>query len=607
MTVPHFQRRETLFLASILGILLLAGLVFSPSLNNAFTNWDDPEYLWENNLVQELSPDHIKRMFTSHLTGKYHPLTLLSFALEYKFFGWTPRIYHLNNLLLHLANILLVFIFLRLLFCEKMMILLPTALFAIHPLHVEAVCWATGRKDVLFTFFYLLSLIAYILYSQQGRCRLCTYLVSLTCFLLSLFAKATAVTLPFLLILLDYFFQRKWQKRTSLGKTPFLALALLFGAITWTVVEKTDAFPVTGLFPVSDRFFLSAYAVLLYIRKLILPDVVSSFYPLPVQVNGWFSPAVYLSPLLVAVIMIILWKGRRKNRQAVFASLFFFILILPVLHLAKINDSIIYDRFAYLSSIGIFLILAQICQRLIASESKMTPHVRIGRLLKVLLPIYILYLSFFSWNHCHIWQNSFTLWTNVIQKFPKSALAYYNRAHYFEEMHKDNLALMDAQTAVILAPHYADSYFKRGQIYAHRESHDLALSDYSKAIELNPREAISYIERGNIYFLRKQYDLAIKDLTRAIQLEPHNSMAYNNRGNIYLLLGQISLAMDDYLKGLDIAPDSESAHLNRAMGYFLLKDYTHALEDLNTVLKLNPHNETARLKKSEIEGFFVRP
>ncbi len=595
-----------MFPFSIVLILIVTALIFAPTLNNDFTNWDDPEYIMENQSIQQLSLENVTKLLTTPFNGKYHPLTLLSYAIEYKFFGPLPLICHLDNLLLHLMNTVLVFVFLQLLFTERNLVWIPTLLFAIHPLHVEPVAWVSSRKDVLFTFFDLIALISYVHHLREGQYRRRHYAVSLVCFLLALLSKASAVTLPFVLFLLDYHFKRRWHRRVLLEKIPFFALAIAIGSVTWKAVQTSQAFPVTDLFSPLDRIILSSHALLLYMQKLILPDTVSCFYPLPVKDHGWFPLLPILSVPIILIIVVAVIRNRFKNRETVFAFSFFLVMILPVLHLIEINDSIIYDRFAYLSSVGIFILMARLCHDLTPRDWIQAKQVNLRRILKVLSVVYIVYLSFLSWSHAYVWQNSFTLWTDVINKFPNSALAYHNRSHHFAWNNQMDLALADTHTAIALAPSYPDAHLNRARLYVNKKIYDLALKDFSKAIELDPDAAIGRIERGNVYLRLGKYRPAINDFQEAIRLDPMDSRAYNNRGNTYLLDGQTDSAMKDYDKALEIDPFYAEAHLNRAMGYSLLQDYKQAENDLDTVLKMDPTNEIARIKQTEIRGHLLK-
>lgn len=591
---------------SLFGILLLTFLAFSPALNNGFTNWDDPEYLLENPLIRSISPENVKQLFTTHLTGKYHPLTLLSYSLEYRFFQLTPRIYHLTNLLLHLTNVILMFYFLRLIVPDIYIVAVATLLFAIHPLQVEPVAWVSGRKDLLCTFFSLLCLLSYTHYLKKTSRALFLYLATFILFVLAMLSKAMAVTLPCVLVLLDYYFRRKLDIRNIAGKMPFFAVALGLGWRTWSAAREANGFPVTALFSFTNRFFLSAHAMAIYLCKLAFPQGISCFYPLPAKTAGFFAPIVYLAGAGALAFFILIWFLGRKDRLLRFALLFFVVGVAPVLHLAQVNDSIIYNRFVYLPSIGIFLIIAWLCRRLADSGAFLSlaslGGIKIRRLMTFLVPAYILYLSFFSWNACYVWQDSFTLWTDVIKQFRTSGLAYLNRASHLLEDNKPKLAILDAYAAVKFSPHYAQSFFMRGQVFAALGEDAMALADFDKAIALDPSYAAAYFDRGNIHFKRNKHDSAFNDFTNVIQWDARAEKAFNNRGNAHLLSGRASAAIEDYTKALAIDPRYTDAYSNRAMAHIVSGDSRRALRDLDEALRLDPAGVTARVAKTHLEA-----
>ena len=207
-------------------ILAIPAISFFPSLKNDFLNWDDPQYVTENKMITELSWRNIETIFDSIYMGHYHPLTLLSYALEYRFFKLNPFAYHLTNLILHLINGLLVFWLIWMLKGGVLTSLVVSLLFGIHPLHVESVAWISERKDLLCSFFFLGSLVVYLTYLKTRRRRF--YFLSLFLFLLSLLSKSMAVTLPLVLVLCDYLLDRKFDRKCLIEKIPFLGNGLYF-------------------------------------------------------------------------------------------------------------------------------------------------------------------------------------------------------------------------------------------------------------------------------------------------------------------------------------------------------------------------------------------
>ncbi|MDP2654590.1 MAG: tetratricopeptide repeat protein [Candidatus Omnitrophota bacterium] len=539
--------------------LILAGalVVFAPSLQNGFVNWDDPEVLLENPLIRGLSPDHLRLMFTTHLTGKYHPLALLSFALEYQFSPLSPAVAHGINLALHLLNTILVYYFVRGLALRPALALVITVLFAVHPLHVEPVAWAASRKDALFAFFYLLGLLAY----QKGLAlpsrRPAFLILTFAAFACSLLSKATAVSLPVVLLLLDRYENGKISREDVLWKLPHFVIVVLYIIGVRAAAGGADAFPATALNPPLMKILLSGQALLIYFVKILVPVNLSAFYPLPEYAN----PGLFLSPLAVLGTGFVLYRRFRTHPLLSFAILFFVVTIAPTLHLAEINDSVVYDRFAYLPSLGIFLVMA------VALERLWTAWPRKRVLLACAVAAYVLVLSAASFTRCGVWKDSETLWKDVLAMHPGSAVAHLNLGSHYDAIGRYPEAVFHFDRAVALAPNFAMAYFNKGNVMARDGLYQPAISYYNKALEFDK----NYID------------------------------AYINRGNMFLLSGQAGLALKDYDTALTLNPYHVPARLNRGMCFIAQKDYAKALAEFDAVLKLDSANALALEKKRALE------
>ena len=240
-----------LFLA--IAILALTFIAFLPSLKNDFiSTWDDDQFVTANLLIRQLSYTSLKAMFSTPVIGAYVPIPLLSFAIEYHFFGLAPPPYHISNLLLHLGCTILVFYFFRLLKLNNLYAALGALVFGIHPMHVESVAWITERKDLLYGLFYLCSMIFYLLYIQKQNRRWRLISLSILFFILSLFSKIQAVVLPVSLLLIDYYLKRHFTFKVVLEKIPFFILSLLFGIAGVFSTQETWGYPDRP-----ELFFLS--------------------------------------------------------------------------------------------------------------------------------------------------------------------------------------------------------------------------------------------------------------------------------------------------------------------------------------------------------------
>ena len=278
------------------GILLLTFIIYLPSLNNDFIiNWDDAGYIHENEPIKKINSENIKIIFTQFYKGNYHPLTTLFYAVEYSLVGESPFLYHLNNLVFHLLNVLLLYIFIKKISGKTIVAAFCALFFGIHPMHVESVAWISERKDVLYTFFFFFSLIMYLKYLDNDSRKKWHYWLSIFLFILSLLSKSAAVSLPLVLLLIDYYYKRKLNIKTIIiEKIPYFILSIIFGLVAIASQNETGAIQnLTPLYSIFDRFFIVSYATLIYLIKFFLPVKLSAMYAYPQLINGHL-PAVLM-------------------------------------------------------------------------------------------------------------------------------------------------------------------------------------------------------------------------------------------------------------------------------------------------------------------------
>ena len=345
----------------MLAVLALTFFCFLPVLRCGFTNWDDPKYLLENNLVKYLSWANIKEIFFDiDLKGRsYVPLSQVTFALEHHFFRLDPMVYHLDNLLLHLFNTALVF-WLVWLLCRKTDVSIITSLlFGIHPMHVESVAWITERKDVLYTFFYLLTTITYLLYARPHRYKWVFYFLSAMFFALSLLSKSMAVTLPVVLLLIDYLKRRKPNIPMFLDKIPFFAMAFAWGIVTIIKAQATQSIAGGEAFSWIERALFAFNGILFYFYKLFAPVHLSCFYPYPNLIDGHLPLIYYLAPVLISLLGFLVYRSVAYTRSVVFGTLFFLVTVSIVLQFFPVGPNLVTDRYTYVSYIGWFFIIGK--------------------------------------------------------------------------------------------------------------------------------------------------------------------------------------------------------------------------------------------------------
>jgi len=467
---------------NILLFLLTAFIVFFiffPCLHADFLNIDDQEHFLQNHYVLRLSPDSVKGIFTQTVNNVYIPLTTLSFTIEHHFFGFNTFVFHLDNLILHVANVLLVLFLARRMGLSSSAAFLAAFIFGIHPMKVESVAWVTERKDVLYALFYLLALHQYWSYLKTKSTG--AYLGALLFGLISILTKPMALSLPMVLLLFDWFDRRRWDKNVLIEKIPFFLYTIEIGSLSYLFNMRN---------PISDMgqaALIWIWSFNFYICKFLWPWHVSFVYflPHPITLANW--PYAWSLVLFVFIVgALIRW---RNNRWMIFAFGYYFLSIFFLLRFDESGDfTVVSDRFMYLSSLGFCLGIGVGLERLLKTKYLMAS----------MSLILIVFLGTITFKQCRVWYNSIALWDQIVRENPS-----------------------------IYVP-----YFMRGVTYTEKGQYNAALADFSRAIDLDPLLVNAYYDRAFIYFSQKRYKEAMVDINRAIQLDPADRKAYLLRTNI---------------------------------------------------------------------------
>ncbi len=550
-------------------IVLVVGFSFSPCLKNQFTNWDDDALLVDNPRARSLSIDNFAKIFSGVNAGTYIPLTILSFAVEYRFFDLKPFYYHLNNIVLHIINCLLVYVLIFAITRNPAIALMTAMLFGVHPLKVESVAWVAERKDVLFAMFYLASLICHVMF-VRGRSIL-NYVLAFFFFLLSLFSKGAAVTLPLIMLLLDHVLSGRLTKRGIIEKVPFFVLSFVFSIIAVIAQQTLPGHTV----PILRNVFVVNYVIVFYFQKIILPIGLSPLYPFPNDFLYRLPLIFILSPIFVSCLAFFYISAGRYVRIIRYGVLAYFIGIAPVLQIMPVaGPEIAANRYTYLPMVGLAMIVAFGIYRFA------------GRLKSVLRALFVMLvastvfvLALVTFGRCSVWHDSITLWNEVLRNYPDSPHAYNMRGLAYLQKGELERAVEDFSRAIRIRPRSAIAYNNRGKAFRAQANYMTALKDYNTAIEINPRYAEALYNRGNLYLAIASYDLAIADYSAVLELRPYYVQAYNNRGTAYRRKGQYQKAIDDYSHALGIAPDLLVIIENRSVVYYLSGDIENARQD----------------------------
>ena len=557
-----------------LGVCAVTAIVFLPMFANGFTNWDDPLYVVDNALLR--GPDWAG-IFSKTIVSNYHPLTMATLAFNYQWSELEPFSYHLVNWLLHLFNTSLVFFFAYRLSQNNLWVGVITALFfGIHPMHVESVAWVSERKDVLYTAFFMISLLYYLQFIQKSNWQ--KYGLAMLFFIASLLSKPAAVTLPVVLVLIDWYKGRSLtDKKVWLEKIPFFLLALIFGIVALQIqAEKAIAQP--EFYPIWQRFVFAIYGFGEYFKRLFWPFPLSTLHPFPTAAT---IPASYYPALIITPLLIVAAIYFRKNKHVLFALAFFAINLALVLQLLTFGNSVISERYTYVPYIGLFFGLAMLWAK--SSFSAGTKNALLGIFFVVALGF-----AFATNQQVRTWKDSITLWTKAIDAYPSSYISLSNRANWLVTKDgKYDEGLVDYNAALATKPNHANSLENRSIIYLHKQDFTAAYKDADDLIKYYPETAKGYYLRGFVEDKLGQADNAIKDYSKAIELDVKDAESRANRGILYYNAKQdYAAAKADFEAAILINPKNPAYIINRARCWVALGNKAEAIQDAELAKQL---------------------
>lgn len=542
-------------------VLIIVTLAFLPCLKNGFVNWDDDVHLTNNLQVRSLSLDNVRAIFKQQVNNLYIPLTTLSFAVEYRFFGYNPFVYHLDNLLLHLMVVIFVWIFFRQCGLSPWAAALAALLFGIHPTRVESVAWITERKDVLFALFYMLALNAYCRY-LTGKDRI-VYLVTIFLAFLSMLAKPMALSLPLAFLCCDWLFRRRLSYRIFIEKIPHV---LVMVPPAWMVYTIHRAYA-----SVDDPFrpfLIWAWTIVFHLKKFIFPVVLTPMYepPAPVVITKLY----YALPLLILLLLFAGVFYFRKHRLLVFAFAFYFVSVFFMFRPdLNIDVNFAADRFLYLSCLGLCMLFGVFVEYAFGRWGKrIIPK---GFLVLFFTLIFaVLFLKAFS--QCEVWKNSITLWNNQLRYYPNTARALNNLATAYENIdaYKKALAKYKIIQREALSKQEIARDFKK--ITDDIDEIKRVILLYKKAINISPEFTDPIYNLGKVYQdLGRNYEAAVL-YRKTLEIDPHYKDSLFCLATIYRDVGSPTEAIETFKKTINAEPDNEDVYLS------VIKAYTEAVK-----------------------------
>ncbi len=613
----------------ILLALLLTVLVFctfAPCLRYGFVNFDDNVYVYENTRLQHgLSWGTIRWAFTTLDAGFWHPLTWLTLLLDHQLFGMNGAGYHLTNLLLHAANTVLLFVLLRRLTGVTWRSAFVAALFAVHPLHVEPVVWVSSRKDVLSTLFWMLTLLTYVRYAEvqslkskgksqeaaPGVAHITTlatrhaprtthhastfYLLSLSFFLCGLMSKTMVVTLPFILLLLDWWPLRRLQLKTQdsrlktlsalfLEKLPFLAGAVVCSLRTVRAEQVVGAMHTISDVPTLDRIANAILGCWGYLVQMVWPSGLTVFYPYPRAFALWRVLGAGLVLLLASALVLL---ASRRRPYLAFGWIWYGVTLLPVVGLIQVGSHSHADRYAYVPLIGIFMLL-------VWGSCDMTrrwPHpagilsAAAGIVLVLLLPL--------SRRQLGYWKDSESLFRHALAVTENNHFAHNSLGLARLEEKKLDEAIAQFNEALAIEPSYSRPRNNLGIALLEKGQVDGAITQFRAALEHRPDFAEVSYNLGVALLRKGQPQEAIAPFQQAVANRPDAAKAHYGLGSALLRTGRTTEAIVQFQKTLELDPDYAEGHSDLGLALLRLDKVDEAITQFEQALKIRPDSAEA--------------
>jgi protein O-mannosyl-transferase len=588
-------------IAICLGLFVLVVWAFWPSLSNGFVNLDDPLYVYENVHVQKgLAWESFRWAFTNLDAGFWHPLTWLTIALDCQLFGLRPAGHHFTSVLLHAASTVLLFLTFRLMTRATYRSGFVAVLFALHPLHVESVAWAAERKDVLSTFFFMLTLWTYVRYAERpvvssqgsvisGHVSRFTfhvapyYLLSLSFFVCGLMSKTMVVTLPLVLLLLDWWPLRRFQasalRRLVLEKLPFLAAGALAGVVSIYSVKQLAALPDVAQFPVADRAANAIQSCARYLAQTLWPVDLAVYYPYPATFPLW--PVLGVALVLLTATGILFCAAHQRPYLAV-GWLWYAVTLLPVIGLVQVGGHSRADRYTYVPLIGLFLLLAW-------GAHDLTKRWRHHVICLCVAGIMVASLCFgLVRKQLSCWKDSESLLGHAIAVTKDNAMAQNNLGAELTRQGRLDEAIGCLQEAVRIAPGYAEAHNNLGTALAMQGRLDEAIACFQESLRLKPNHAQAHNDLGAALGRQGRLDEALGQLQEAVRLAPDLADARCNLGDALAAKGRLDEAIAQYQQAIQLNPNYSDTHNHLGLALSSKGRLDEAIGQFQQALKLNP-------------------
>ncbi|MEI6174642.1 MAG: hypothetical protein WCR01_12900 [Bacteroidota bacterium] len=583
-----FRIKEFEKYLSIPFIVCITLLAYIPSLSNGVFCWDDKVVALAP-LVQNLSINKVFEYFSTYHAGLYHPLTTLSFAIDYKIGNGSVFPFHVTNLILHLINTSLIYLLVKNISSIPLLPFFVGLTFGIHPMHVESVAWITSRKDLLYSLFFICSLLSYTGYVKNNANKK-LYLLTLLFFIFSCLSKIQSIVLPFLLFVFDYQYKRKFVIREQLiEKIPFILIVFLLGYVNVQAQNQYGYVNFKENYSFIERIFLFSIGFLQYLEKIIFPFQIAIFYPFPFKPSQNLPGYYLLFPAGVGVFlfgtfMLIL----KSKKEEIFGLLFFLINILIVLLISNYREYIIANKYTYLALTGIFITIGSTGYWLIQRFQKFR------MIFFTMISAYLIMLTMMTYKQNRLWNSPLKLFTYASDKYPDCSIIFNTLGSISTDSGMYDKSLEYLNKAIVLDRDNLFAFYNRALTEYKLDKNEDALKDFNHVIYFNPSYNEAYFGRANVYLKTGEYELALADYSYLINRVKNHIGAWQNRAIVKGNLGDFEGALIDLNEVIVLNPSLGSSYYLRGIAKFELG--IDGCEDLNKAVSLNYTGSTKALE-----------
>ena len=576
-----------------IGLVIATLAVYAGSLANGFVSFDDPLYILDNSIVNDgLSWTAVNRAFSEFHSDNWHPLTWISHMIDSELFGLDPRGHHAVGALLHSANALLLFVLLLRLTGDRWPSAFTAALFALHPLRVESVAWAAERKDLLSGLFFLLTLLAYSGYARSPSMR--RYLMVVAAFAAGLLAKPMLVSLPVVLLLLDFWPLGRsgglWPtRRLMLEKLPFFALALASTGVTLLAQAQGGTIQSLEKIPLLERLANASVSILVYLGQMAWPSNLAFFYPHPglVDTKLWLPLGIAggIAALAGVGITALAWRARGSHPYLVVGWLWYLVVLLPVVGIVQVGIQARADRYTYLPMIGIGIAISWgLSSQLRRFSSISSSSHWVAAIACLVLTI----LAGTSVMQVGVWRDSFHVYDHARRVTLNNYVALHNLGADHAAAGAFELAERHYRLALAARPDYEASHSNLGVVLERQERYDEAVKHYHEALRIRPDLPQAHVNLGSYYSNRGDTTRALEHYRSAATARPDNVLILAALAGVEIEAGELDSAIATYRRALEVSSNSAEVHTRLADAARLKGDGKLARKHYEAALSLQP-------------------